>query len=194
MSSPRLHLAPPAPVSPEPLSPATALTLARLRERRAELAEHSPAGLTVAADALAAMHAAAWGHVPAVRCDRQLRYREAQLQAERALPIEDLAAMTLEGPEGLAVVLAGLRVLARACGYALTPLAPCSIPVSEATARVVETSGSLGACLTRAMADGEVDTNEARSIEPLADHLRRDVEALSAIIARRVAAWKEGRV
>lgn len=70
---------PSSPAQPVPAHPADALVAGRIRERRQELAEHNPAAVEIAGSALRAGADAAWGHVPALRADRQVRYREMQL-------------------------------------------------------------------------------------------------------------------
>lgn len=96
-------------------SPAASLIRSRIVERRAELEDHDRDAVTLAAEVLAAMHAAAWGRMSDLRDSRTARYRESQLAGEHGLPLEDVAALAVEG--GADVVLAGVEVLLAAIGY-----------------------------------------------------------------------------
>jgi len=161
------------------------LVRGRLAERRAELGEHSPRALDLAAIALAAMHEAAHGHVPAIRSDRQVRFRSMQLVGERALPIEDLVAISIEGPVGRAVALAALRRLAGPLGYLLVAEDAGAAEVSEALAGVAESHGTAIAVVARALAnDGRVDADEAATIEPHIQSLKSQVASLETAVAR----------
>lgn len=171
-----------------PMSGHGELVLGRLRERRQELGQHNGRALEVSAVSLAAMHDAAYGHVPAIRSDRQVRYREMQLAGERAMPLEDLAAIGLEGPVGARVAFEGLRILAGALGYLLVPVDAPSAEIHEAAAAVVEDLGPVVAGVTRAMADdGKVDDLEAADISPKVQVLKGRIATLESALSRRRA-------
>jgi hypothetical protein len=92
-----------------------------VEERRLALAAHNPEAIALAGDVLARMSEAGSRKGAALRCDRGARYRRMQLAGEKALPLEDLAAIALEGPAGAAVARAGLEAIAARLGYALLP-------------------------------------------------------------------------
>lgn len=144
-----------------PMTGAAELVLVRLEERRQELASHSPAGMSLAAAVLAAMGRTANGHTPDIRCDRQVRYRLLQFDGSKPLPVEDLAAIALEGDLGHTVAVAGLRVLAEACGFALTPIDAREADVLDAGADLIEAASVTGAALIRDARDGRIDEPEA---------------------------------
>lgn len=92
-----------------------------VEERRLALAAHNPEAIALAGDVLARMSEAGSRKGAALRCDRGARYRRMQLAGEKALPLEDLVAIALQGPDGAAAVIAGLCVLAERLGHALIP-------------------------------------------------------------------------
>ncbi len=170
-----------------PLSGHAELLLSRLRERRQELVAHNPGAVELAAAILAAMHTAANGRTPELRGDRQVRYRVMQLMGERALPLEDLACVALEGEAGRAVAVAGLRVLVGALGYRLVANGDLPGPrPAEAAAALHEARGPVDAGITRALADdGHVDAVEAAELVPAVARLARRVDQLVAAVGRR---------
>lgn len=180
----------PAPAAaPVPQHPADALVAGRVAERRQELAEHNPAAVEVAGAALRAGADAAWGRVPQIRADRQVRYREMQLHGEKATPVEDLAAIGME-PGGDAVLLAILRVLAARA----LPVPHLVIPAPagermEPVAFDVLTRGSETArALADALRDGQIDRGEAIRMCPAARDLYESLGALLALLESRRAA------
>lgn len=181
---------PSSPAQPVPAHPADALVAGRIRERRQELAEHNPAAVEIAGSALRAGADAAWGHVPALRADRQVRYREMQLHGEKALPVEDIAAMAQEGEDGARVSLAILRVLAARA----LPMPHLVIPAPagerlEPVAFDVLTRGSETArSLAEALRDGLIDSGEALRLCPAARELYESLGALLALLESRRAA------
>lgn len=181
----------PAPAAlPVPAHPADALVAGRVAERRQELAQHNPAAVQVSGAALRAGADAAWGHVPQLRGDRQVRYREAQLLGEKALPAEDLADIGMEGPEGERVLLAILRTLAaRALSIPHLVIPAPAGTSTEAVAFDVLTRGSQAAgALAEALRDGRIDSGEARRLCPAARELHESLGALLALLARGEAA------
>jgi hypothetical protein len=92
-----------------------------VEERRLALAAHNPEAIALAGHVLARMSEAGSRKGAALRCDRGARYRRMQLAGEKALPLEDLTAIALEGPAGAAVARAGLEAIAARLGYALLP-------------------------------------------------------------------------
>jgi hypothetical protein len=93
----------------------------RLARRRLALAQHTPEAIDLTAAVLAGIHEAGYRKGAALRCDRGARYRRMQLAGEKALPLEDLVAIALQGPDGAAAVIAGLGALVDRLGHALIP-------------------------------------------------------------------------
>jgi hypothetical protein len=181
--SARLQLAPPTPAPSVPMSGPAELVRGRIIERRQDLVADSPGAVDVAASALAAMHEAAYGNVPQIRCDRQVRYRGMQLAGEKSLPLEDLAAIALRGPVGASVALAALRAIARAIGYQVTPIdARGDAGAHEALAQVAESSTAVIAGLARALEDSNLDALEAEGLAPQVERLRGAVAEAAAVI------------
>jgi hypothetical protein len=140
------------------------LTAGRIKDRRPELAEHVPSGepgVTLAARVIHAMKTKANGHTPDLRLDRQKRYRGFQFDGSKALPIEDVTAIAFESDLGREVVLDGLRVLAEALGYGLTPLQVTTADVLDAGTDLMDEAVAAGAALLRDAKDGTIDEPEA---------------------------------
>ncbi len=162
------------------------LVRGRIVERRQDLAAHNGAALDLVARVLAAMHDAAYGQIPSIRCDRQVRYRGMQLAGEKALPLEDLCAVQLEGATGQAVALAELRIRAAAAGYALTPLeGQASGDVHECLAQLIEQSSTVAAGLSRALEDRVFAPDEAVDLSPKIQRLKEAVASLEAVTDER---------
>ncbi len=194
MSS-RFHLRAVGETAEEPTSGAAALVLGRLQERRDELAHHSPRALRVAAEILAAAHELAYGHVPEIRCDRQVRYREAQLCGERAMPIEDLVAVSLESQRGLETTLAGLVIWLRELGYTIRALDGPPADIVTAAARAARAAGDAQAAITEALAnDGDVDGEEAERIAPHISHAAAVMAEVHDEVQKRIAAHHAAKV
>lgn len=172
-----------------PVSGSAALIVGRIRERRQELADHNPEAVQLAGVVIAALHEAAYRHVPEIRCDQQVRHRLKQLMGERALPLEDLVAIGEENEAGRAVAVAGLRMLLGAWGYTLTAVEP-GARIGQTAAEVFEGAGRLGAGMTIALeGDGRVDAAEAERLAPIAEELHRD----SGRLLGDLAATRAGR-
>lgn len=155
---------------------------ARLAERRKELEQHNPQAITCAAQVLAAMADAAYQHVPSIRCDRQVRYREAQFQAEKATPIEDLAAIGLESEKGREVAIAGLRVLAAWFGQTMGPAEAIPPEIPECAARLAQAAGTFQATVVRAVSDGLLDAVEREALGTRIEVLKRTVALTEAAL------------
>jgi hypothetical protein len=164
------------------------LVRGRIIERRQDLAVDEPGGIDVGAQAIAAMHEAAYGEIPQIRCDRQVRYRGMQLAGEKALPLEDLPAIRRKGPVGQAVVVAALRVLAADCGYTLAPSQTrADGDVHESLAGVIEQSATVTATAARALQDRVFAPAEAAELVAKIQGLKAavaDLEAVSDELAR----------
>jgi hypothetical protein len=107
-----------------------------------------------------------------------------QLMGQKALPLEDLAAMALEDPIGAEVVRAGLRVLLAALGDQVTS-APSAENIAEAAADVAEQAGTVAAKVHRALAnDGVVDPVEARDVLPGIQLARASMAKLEASVVK----------
>jgi hypothetical protein len=159
---------------------------AHLALRREQLAEYNPAALDVAAEVLAAIHGAGDRHAAALRADKTDRYRRAQLWGEHGLPLEDLAAIALESPEGREVVLAGLRVFASALGCALGPAGDAGEDFPRALAACAKEFGEAIAAGVEAGADGAYDPEEL-------DQLEREFQQATDESSRALAAIREAR-
>lgn len=160
-----------------------ALVRERLESRRAQLAAVAPEAVTLAADALAAMHDAAHGHAASVRAEKTPRKRIAQLMGERALAVEDLAAIALANDHGRAAVLAGLRVLAMALGHEVRPVLAPPTGLHEAVAVGMERCARAFADVTRAAADG-LDEHEAAQLDPLVAAAQASLTTLATALSR----------
>jgi hypothetical protein len=113
-----------------------------------------------------------------------------QLHGEKALPVEDLAAIGLEGVEGERVLLAALRVLAARALSTPHLIVPAPAGTStEAVAFDVLTRGAAAAHgLADALRDGRIDSGEARRLCPAARELHESLRALLALLAIKKAA------
>lgn len=160
------------------------LILGRLVERLGDevVLDFDPRVLQVSAAALAAMHEAAWQRTPEIRGHQTTRYRAMELMAEKALPFEELAEIALSGPDGMAVVLAGLRVLLCEIGHGVHPLEAEPAGEQRALAGIVEGIGRIACVAGKALSDGNVDEGEARDVD-------REIPA----IKERIATWEASR-
>ena len=168
-----------------PLSPVAALTRDRIAERRAELEEHAPAAIDLAARVLARMHEELSGRLVELAADRTPRYRRGQLGGEHGLPVEDLVLLAQRAP---AEVAAGLAVLLAAIGYRLEPLGDAVKSVGSEGADVARSAGRLTAAVLEAIEDGDVSAEEAdRLAGELAEHKRELAELEAAFEKARRA-------
>jgi hypothetical protein len=163
----------------------------RVRARREELATHNIEAVNLTGVVLAAMHDAAYGRVPSIRCDRQARYRGMQLAGEKSLPLEDLVAIQLEGPGGAAVALAALRILAARLGFNLVAAdAQPTMDAHESLAQLIEQSAETAADLSRALKDHDLAPGEAAELQPGLDRLEDTVQQIRAIAQQRTGALR----
>jgi len=164
-----------------PLSPVAALIRDRIADRRAELEEHAPEAIDLAARALARMHEELSGRLAGLTADRTPRYRRGQLGGEHGFPFEDLADLALRAP---AEVAAGLGVLLVAIGYRIEPLGDAAKGVGSEGADVARSAGRLSAAVLEAIEDGDLSAAEAdRVAEEIADH-KRELAELEAAVAK----------
>jgi hypothetical protein len=167
-----------------PTSAHADLILSRLRCRRERLAAYAPEALELAAAALAEMHGEAHGHVAKLRADRSPRLRVAQLQGEKVLGLEDLAAIALEGDRGRLVAIAGLRMLAAGMGCELVLSEPDECSVPDALGQMVQAAARTTAGVVKALADGHVDKVEAASLCHELHQLKAHVAELDKALLR----------
>jgi len=162
-----------------PLPPMAALTRDQIAQRRAELEEHAPEAIDLAARVLARMHEELSGSLSALSGDRTPRYRRGQLGGEHSLPLEDLVLLALRAP---AAVATGLGVLLQAIDYRLEPLAGDVAGVGSEGADVARSAGRLTAAVIAAVEDGELSVEEAERLDAeLVEHKRELAELEAAV-------------
>ncbi len=181
MGCPRLHVAAPPERAPERLTASAALIRSRIAYHRAELDEHRPEAVDLAAESLAAGHSAAWGRMAELRGSRTARYREAQLAGEHGLPLEDIACIALEAPD---VARALLAPLVMAVGCRMEPLVADVGGLADEAADVAESGGRLSATITRALDDGRISPEEAAAIDAELTAHELEVSDLRAAVAQ----------
>ena len=159
-----------------PLPPMAALTRDQIAQRRAELEEHAPEAIDLAARVLARMHEELSGSLSALSGDRTPRYRRGQLGGEHSLPLEDLVLLALRAP---AAVATGLGVLLQAIDYRL----PGDVAgVGSEGADVARSAGRLTAAVIAAVEDGELSVEEAERLDAeLVEHKRELAELEAAV-------------
>jgi hypothetical protein len=157
----------------------------RVGARREDLVDHNPEAVAGAGVGLAAMHEAAYGRVPSIRCDRQARYRGMQLQGEKVLPYEDLWAIALECAAGAAVVLAGIEPLARRLGFVLAPAERGDEALQERNAQLIERASLLAAGLQRGLQDQVLSVDEATALGPVVRQLKETLGAIELALQQR---------
>ena len=159
-----------------PLPPMAALTRDQIAQRRAELEEHAPEAIDLAARVLARMHEELSGSLSALSGDRTPRYRRGQLGGEHSLPLEDLVLLALRAP---AAVATGLGVLLQAIDYRL---AGDVAGVGSEGADVARSAGRLTAAVIAAVEDGELSVEEAERLDAeLVEHKRELAELEAAV-------------
>lgn len=161
--------------TPVPDSQPTATSLFRdriaLRCRQTDV--QFPRALDLEADVLEALHRELYGVASALSGVHSPDNWRERLRGERSLPLGDLCRLATDPTrEARAAVVAALGSLARAVGYTLQALqaAPGSLVESAIAAANTATRG-LGD-VTRAIADGQIDAQEAASLRSRATELR----------------------
>lgn len=179
----------PQPAAIPPTDGACEVVALRISDRRRKLVEHNQAGIPIAAAGLVAMAQLANGSTPAIRADRQVRYRLEQLAGSEPLPLEDLTAIGEENQLGRDVAVAGLAAILNCWGFDVVPR-QCGDASGAllllAVGDVATASGELVAAVTTAEADGVVTASEAATIERKAHHLTQAAQVTARVGANRV--------
>ncbi len=166
-----------------PLHAAAEPILGHLEQRRSGLARYSINALRVTALALAAAHGIAYRFISSLAGDSSARMANYRLSGQRAMAVEDVAALIEEGPLGVEVAMAILRVLiARAGGRIVMDPLPVQRPTTALAAMLAQ-NGALSAQATLALEDGSVDPHEYATLAPAIEQMRRCVEAFDAACA-----------
>lgn len=173
----------------------------KIEFRRKGLNAHNRKVIPAVAEVIGCMvDAARWGRIKiaSLRCDRKRRLREFHFDATKPLPVEDLVAIALESEAGRTVATAGVRELARICGYALAPLdsKPATDLESEGLT-LMERTVEAGAELVRDAKDnGQIDEPEKHMsrLHAIGDAVPRIVAGIKAAVAPRVEAYRAARV
>lgn len=172
----------PAPVPAGAHSAPEVLSL--MRARREALALHNARALPLASSSIGVLAAKLSGHAPAVRCDRQVRFRNMQLSGEKGLPFEDLVAIALEAQLGTRAVVEMLAHFLGQLGYAVTSQDPTAEQPGESLADVASAAGDLMAEGMRDLSDGRLDDDERRRLLAKAGTLREQLDEFTASVQK----------
>ena len=163
-----------------PLHAAAEPILGHLELRREGLARYCVNALRVTALALAAGHAIAYRYIASLAGASSSRMANYRLSGQRAMAVEDVAALIEEGPLGVEVAMAILRVLVARAGGRIVMDARVDEKPARALASLVAQSGQLASEATLALEDGRIDANEYATLAPSIEAMRRCVEAFDA--------------
>lgn len=183
----------PEPAAILPACGRMAVIALRIQDRRVTLHEHNSRAIPPAAAGLAAMQELANGHTPALRADRQSRYRLEQIAGGEPLPLEDLTAIGEENQLGRDVAVAGLVAILNCWGFDVVPrqAADASGALLISAGNVARAEGELMGAIVEAEADGVVTHAEAATIERRAHHLAQECQITARVAARRALNGKE---
>lgn len=171
----------------------------RIEERREKLQAHNRAAIPAAAEVIGAMVDAAAGRVKVtqLRCDRSKRLRQFHLDGTKPLPVEDLVSIAMESDAGRLVVAAGVRELARICGYALTPLETAPVgDLTDASLSLAERTLEAGHDIARDKVDnGRIDEPEKHlsRLHAIGEAVPRLVASIRDAVRPRVEAYQTAR-
>lgn len=169
--------------------------------RRKKLHAHNREVIPAAAEVIGAMVDAARNagvKIAALRCEKSRRIRQLQFAAAKPMEPADILAIHRESTAGAVVALAGIRELARQCGYGLVPLeATPPADLGDAGLSLIETTANAGADLVRDARDnGQIDEPDTHisKLTAIGEAASKIVAGIRASVAPRVAAHLASRV